>query len=522
MQAGGAPREVELKLEIDPADLARLRELPIIRDAGQEKRETLRTVYFDTDRSDLRKAGVTLRVRRSGDRRVQTIKAAKFPAGGLFDRDEWETEVDHDDPDLGAAKGTALEPVIAKDRVRRRIRPVFVVETERTTYELAGATWAVDLTLDEGSVEAAGRRSLFCELELELRAGQLSRLFALARDLSASLPARLAIMTKAERGYGLLDDKPRRALKAKPSSLSRAMTAGEAFQAVARACLQHLLGNERLLHASRDPAIVHQMRVAIRRTRAAISLFKEVVHDDRREPIRKELKWIANELGPARDPDVFIAEVVEPLRAQHPDALGLEDVARSLETRRRGAYETALAAVTSPRFRVLVIDVAAWVETGRWLADCDERAREVRDQPVADFAAAMLTRRRKRVRKQGRHLAELDAPSRHAVRIEVKKLRYAAEFFAPLFEARSRSKRRERFLRSLEELQEHLGILNDVSVGSDLGPDPRPADAAGSADPHRRAAAELIAAHQSARSDAALQPALDAYTDLAEAKAFWR
>jgi CHAD domain-containing protein len=79
------------------------------------------------------------------------------------------------------------------------------------------------------------------------------------------------------------------------------------------------LSNERILSETRDPDVVHQMRVAMRRLRAAISLFKEMLADERRGAIRSELKWISNELGAARDFDVFIAKVLQPVRRDAPD-----------------------------------------------------------------------------------------------------------------------------------------------------------------------------------------------------------
>ena len=157
------------------------------------------------------------------------------------------------------------------------------------------------------------------------------------------------------------------------------MTTAAAFQAIGRACLHHLMSNERVLSETRDPEVVHQMRVAMRRLRAAISLFKDVLADERRDAIRSELKWISNELGAARDLDVFIAKTLEPVRKKHPDEPGLEFLVRSFQEQREQAYDRALAAVASQRFRTLVIDTAAWIEAGSWVMAGEglERAKPV-------------------------------------------------------------------------------------------------------------------------------------------------
>ena len=106
------PREVELKLELDPRDAARLGETTLLRGLDGRTR-ALATVYFDTPGHDLRKAGLSLRVRAVEGARSRPSRLPGSAAAGLFDRDEWEAEIDHAGPDLTAAAGTALEPLLA-------------------------------------------------------------------------------------------------------------------------------------------------------------------------------------------------------------------------------------------------------------------------------------------------------------------------------------------------------------------------------------------------------------------------
>ena len=72
------PREIELKLDVPATQMTRLRQLPLVKRAGWGKRETLRSVYFDTDKHKLRKRGVSLRIRHEGDRRVRTTGGPQF------------------------------------------------------------------------------------------------------------------------------------------------------------------------------------------------------------------------------------------------------------------------------------------------------------------------------------------------------------------------------------------------------------------------------------------------------------
>jgi inorganic triphosphatase YgiF len=109
---GPAPhKELEVKLDLASASLAELKKSPLLRTLKMApKGQAEVSVYFDTNKHKLRKNGVMLRVRRVGDRYVQTIKAN----GNLapFERDEWETEIVSEQPDLSLVKGTALEPLM--------------------------------------------------------------------------------------------------------------------------------------------------------------------------------------------------------------------------------------------------------------------------------------------------------------------------------------------------------------------------------------------------------------------------
>ena len=100
--------ETELKFEVSPSDLGKLKTARTLRrrDGMPAKEEYLVSIYFDTDKHELRTKGVSLRVRRSRNKRVQTIKTAATDVP--FSRSEWEHKIDSDELDFRAARGTAL------------------------------------------------------------------------------------------------------------------------------------------------------------------------------------------------------------------------------------------------------------------------------------------------------------------------------------------------------------------------------------------------------------------------------
>jgi triphosphatase len=455
------PREIELKLEVgDPAGLADIPSHPALA-SGAVRTHHLRAIYFDTPDHALRSEGLSLRVREDGGRWIQTLKAARPAAGVALDRSEWEWEVAGPGLDLKRLKKTPLKPFLAQ---AASIGAIFEIRVERTSIDLKVGTSHLELAADAGHVDTDGQRQRFAEVEIELRNGSVRDVFALASTLADSLPLHLSLLTKSERGYQALRREAPQRVKAEPVVLSGAMTAGEAFQAIARACLRHLLANERIIRQVRDPDAVHQMRVALRRLRAALTLFRDVVQDGDVETVKAGLKWITGELGRARDLDVYIATILEPAC----DAQTDPELVQALSDARRerdSQYARLEEILASGRFRRLLLDAAAWIEAGPWLAANGE-VRDAREKPVEDLARKQLKRRWRSVRRRLRHLREMDPAGRHEVRIAIKKLRYGSEFFASLFRQRGGRERQRKALQVIEALQETLGALNDLAVAS--------------------------------------------------------
>lgn len=147
------PKELELKFECDPADVDVIAGHPALAAARPERR-WLVSLYFDTGDWALRKGGVTLRVRNTGERFVQTIKSIDG-AGELFERSEWEQEIEGRNPDLDAASGTALAPLL-DERVRECLRPIFGTCIERTIYRLKSNGLEIEVALDRGGSPRTG------------------------------------------------------------------------------------------------------------------------------------------------------------------------------------------------------------------------------------------------------------------------------------------------------------------------------------------------------------------------------
>jgi inorganic triphosphatase YgiF len=513
-----SPKEVEIKLQLPSASSARLRRVPLLRKVRRsEQREKQVSVYFDTKRLKLRHHGLTLRVRRIGDRYIQTIKSDD---GNLFERGEWETEVSDGRPELKRADTSALKPLGIK-KLRKKLRPMFETRVERTTYPLTRRDCDIALTIDRGKIDAGNDTLPLCEAELELKRGNRACLFELAHTFARATSAELALKSKSQRGYELLAGDGVSVARGQGIDIAAEMPANAAFRSIAFACLKQIVANKPAVLAA-DPEGIHQMRIGLRRLRAAISLFSDIVTDAKTRSLKTELKWLTNELGPAREFDVLLTRVVSPLEKQHTRLAGMRSLSQDLAERRETAVARAMTAVSSKRFRDLTLNAAARLETGGWREPRDNLLRERSEQPIEIEAREQLTRRWKKIRKRGRQLAKLDSSARHKLRIQAKKLRYATEFYKTVFPGKKIEKHRKGFLAVLKDLQDCLGDLNDIAVHEKLTTGIAKASAGRSGSPSRRVfAAGLLTGHEEARFKPLLTAAEHAYREFVEIKPYW-
>ncbi|NWK96664.1 inorganic triphosphatase [Sphingobium lactosutens] len=472
-------REVELKLDLTDVAAGHFAHW----DALPEREDVtrLQSIYFDTPDGRLADEGVSLRIRKSGKRRIQTIKADDGGSAGLFARQEWEMPVRGTTPQpdprtpLAAMLGEAME----------QVEPVFEVDVERSRWLIADGAGRVELVLDRGVVRAGEREAPLCEIELELVDGPPATLFTLARRIDGEVPVRPGMLTKSERGYRLRSAIPA-GFKAERVRLDPAMKAGEAFLRIGQACLRQYRLNEMLLLEQYDPKALHQARVAVRRLRSALSLFKPILLEVDILRFQAELRWLAGMLGEARDLDVLAARVDDAARLFLADAYGAAH-------RRVGEW------LHSARVRMLLLDLTEWLAVG---AGCGGAA----DELATDFAAGRLGRLRRKIRRGGRAMAKLSDDARHQIRKDAKKLRYGSEFFADLFQKPAQRRRQRKLVGALTTLQERLGDLNDL------------ANAPGLLARHGLAADTPLGLK---REKKLIAGAADAHAELAETRKYW-
>ena len=269
--------EIELKLDAPAKAAARLPKTPWLEKllSAPLQRKRVASVYFDTRSGKLRAAGISLRVRRIGDKSVQTVKRDPKGACGAFTRQEWEWEIAGEEPDLDLAKDTALAQFNLK-KLRRKLRPIFETDIERLAIPIKHDNNELELAVDRGEVRAGRRSEPISEIEIEVKDGEPVEAVRFARRIATETLATYGPKTKAERGYALRAGEKHRPALGKDIILRSAMAAGQAFQVIGFSCLHHFAANRDAV-AHSDPEGVHQMRVGLRRLRAAMSFFKDLI-----------------------------------------------------------------------------------------------------------------------------------------------------------------------------------------------------------------------------------------------------
>jgi CHAD domain-containing protein len=253
---------------------------------------------------------------------------------------------------------------------------------------------------------------------------------------------------------GLIDLRPEAPIVvAHALHLKRDMTLKDAFRAALVECRAHVVGNIAPVMDSRDAEALHQLRVGLRRLHIALASFGQTRST---EALRTRAKAFFDATGPARDLDVFLTELFEPVVMELGPQEGFAILRARAELARARAWDGAVAQIGAPAFADFLDELSA----------VTERLPKNAAITVYRHAPAVLDKHLSRVTKRGRGLKTMSHDGTHRLRIALKKLRYAAEFHASLY----KQEPAQRYLKQLKTLQDLLGLVNDaVQVRAALG-----------------------------------------------------
>lgn len=484
----------------------------------------LRTTYYDTAEGALAKARVALRVRKTPEGYVQTVKAdGDVP----FERFEFERPVPGPNPQREALPeiDTPVGKVIHKHF--EGLRALFVTDFERRLWRIqATQSLLIELCIDEGDITAelpgAQRDELggtpiprkvrwpIQELEVERIAGTRLGFLWWASRFAERHQLTLIVPTKYDRGLRLCGRLP---LVAQPvpsseSPLQDSQTIGQAAAAALRENLLHLLANIEPLLLGEDPEAIHQLRVALRRFRAIIRFFGLSEHDARWEPVEQTARTLLSGSNEARDTDVFSLGLLAEVRSAFPKDAALAALvqgAQKVRAQARHRNREVFSGREPTRFALMVLYLCERLElhlkhrptrTAKPASQPKDQSPDhpparlhlqsvaylqshphlqtlprFETQPPVDPVVALDDPIRPFVLRQllalwhrlERRLIKARTPEDwHRTRLGAKSLRYAMEIALP---ALPKPRRFRIALRQLVKLQNRLGEAHDEVVG---------------------------------------------------------
>lgn len=456
------PPEPQLGMElfVDTESLPELLRLPELRspDPGSRRRRPTRLsiVWHDTPDSALSSHGVALaechdthgttwRLERMTPDRTEIC-----PPGGiatvLHTADNVSALLEHL-PE--AALGHPMVALAAFDGHERNL----------------GTTAAgVGITLRHGSLRAVAATRPVCRITLTGQAAP-----ALAMILATKLRCAAPRASLAAEAFVLA----RQTLPARPlgaPALAPGLDVDTGFAFVIAHLAGVILHYAPLTAGQTGPEPVHQMRVALRRLRSAMLLFRRATACPVVDDANSRLKQLGQVLGPPRDWDVFTAGAGREVGKAFADDPGVIQLLAAAQRRREAGYAALAHYLESPAFRELGVVLATlalarpWREYRPYDTEAAEKRSELQTDDLSGYAAKALARRHAALITPGPDIASLPFDALHDIRLHAKRLRYAAEFFSPLFPGRDT----RRFLRRLSALQERLGHINDGAVAATL------------------------------------------------------
>lgn len=446
--------EVELKLQV-PGN-ARSAVDKAVAGRTPARRMRLQAAYADTPDALLARHSLALRVRREGRDWVQTLKGAGDDTLTRFEHNVRllappAGQAPNIDPALhrGAAVGDRLLALLGHDGpatlgVRYR------TDVLRRTRLLRSTGAQVELAFDSGAIHAGDASWPLCELELELVGGEPAALIELARQWVRRHGLWVDTRSKAERGDLLArGTRVAPARGSQPVVLKREMSPHAAWLAVLRECLAQIAANaSQIASGEHGNEHVHQLRVGLRRLRSAWQLFDFIATDP---ALVDGAATLFRGLGAARDQLVvntaFAAELARAL-----EGVGVEPAPKPA-WRADASSADLLRSEASQTLLLGLIEASVEREPGS----------EAAPVPIAECLARPLRRWHKQAVADAKRFAELDDAQRHRLRKRIKRLRYAVEFSAGLFERKAV----RRYLKPLRALQERLGAISDVIVAID-------------------------------------------------------
>lgn len=414
--------------------------------------QTLEAHYFDTSTGCLQKAKLAYRIRREGEQWVATVKGGGSSNGGLHERSEWNVVVNNTQPDVNVFSNTDIGKKLIEVVGSQILVPILITRFERTRLDVIMPDGSqIEVAADEGIIIAGSRTAPILEVELELKSGQPAAVIKLGGILGREYPLLPEADSKYYRGLKLAGLATNQSSKVSQLvQVDKRVKADEGLRtSLVQLVLQVLIAQQFFLENQTQTEALHELRIALRRLRSLLEFSRSLFTDEQYQWYQAELRHLGQSLGVLRDIDVAYESYKQCSEVLlNKDKTSLGEVLKQYRLREANTLHKALqTGLASP----LLLDL--------WATLIEEQKHKFSDDhlTIEEYAVNRLSAWIKTVSKQGRSMDWTNHEMVHKIRLQIKKIKYAAQVFEPvLYE-------RPQFILRLDTLQDKLGLLTDYA-----------------------------------------------------------
>lgn len=422
------------------------------------EQQVLDARYFDTATSCLQKEKIAYRIRREGEQWIATIKGGGVSSGGLHERQEWNVVVNDARPDITVFEDTDIGQHVIELIGNQQLEPIVITKFERRTLDVMMSDGSqIEVAADQGTIVAGSKNTPILEIELELKSGQPSALLQLGTALAREYPLLPESDSKFYRGLklaGLASVSPPEVVN---FPIDKKQLAGEGVGTIlVELIAEFLVAQQLFLAEPTQPKHVHELRISLRRLRSLLEFYGPLVDHKQYKYHQAELRKLGQILGELREVDVAYAAWKRCSEGQFitsESKISLGDILakqRLLEAEK--VYGILHAGLTTP----FLLDLWAM------LMENKGQHRMEHHPTVGEYSVSRLSNWLNTVTGQGKIIDWTAIENVHNLRLQIKKIRYAAEVLEPvLYEI-------DQLILRMDILQNNLGLLSDATSTENL------------------------------------------------------
>ena len=469
--------EIELKLSASTDKIQKVKQWLVEVGASEDnsaeivwQQKQLHNIYYDSKNHRLRETDIGLRIRKDGEQYIQSVKSAGRVVGGLYQRNESESEIAENKLQLELVDEPYLMILLEEaEEEDGPLAPIFATNFKRdqVTIDYQGAK--VEVALDQGLINCIGDSTIdekleLCEVELELKDGDASVLFDLGDKLIERFELALDSESKAERGYRLCHNAPEYTKRLNLVNLTSKTSAEGAFESIAHKGLGHW--QYYIKKIKREPSVeaVLQLHRALMFMQTMYSVFAAVIPRHSLLELRRDWREITKKLSKL----FAIAEEINWLKNSKLYGFQYSELSPEearLEQRFLEEHQEFVEFLQTPSYNLKLLRFSHWLYLKKWReAIGDSDLEKIQKKEVFPYALKQLQHL---LRDLKRNLSDKNALKKRDYINYLPKMSRTLDiglFFGCLFDDRARAEYRQNWADIVANIQllEQLSYLDKV------------------------------------------------------------